>query len=127
MLMLFENRITQAGRQAIQDLIDYVFQNLERTMVDHGENSPEAAQSLLVLLSIEQIMEPSEEAHARVHRYLAISEEIYGRHSLEFGNGSFLLGWSHMVLGERKREDWPLNSRYVFPVASATGFQSTQC
>jgi len=63
MKLVFEDRITEAGRTAIQDLIDLVVKDVDRAIETHGENHPEACRSLLVLISIEQIMEPCEVAH----------------------------------------------------------------
>ncbi len=101
---LFENRITPAGIEAIQDSIDHVAQEWQQTIQEHGEESPEAAQCLLALIAIEQIPLPlSEEAHARIQRYVELSEKIYGPHSSEAANGFLLLGRSHAYF-ERNEE-----------------------
>lgn len=106
MTRLFANRVTEAGRQAIEEAIDYVAQEWKRATEAHGENSPQAAQCLLAFISIDQIIEPREDAHPHIERYLAISEKIYGRKSLETANGFLILGWSHAGL-ERGAEAEP--------------------
>jgi hypothetical protein len=103
MSILFEDRITPAGKQAIQDVIDFIAVELKEAIEAHGEDSPEAAQLLLAFISIDQIAEPREDAHAGIERYLAISEKIYGPDSVETANGLLILGWSHLGL-ERKEE-----------------------
>jgi len=85
--------------RAIQDLIDCVARELEQTIEAHGEDSPEAVQCLLVLIPIELFMRNLEEVHARIDHYLAISEKIYGRASIQRANGLFLLEWSLTALG----------------------------
>lgn len=104
MSILFENRITEAGRQAIQETIDYVAHELQRAIDVHGESSPETLQCLLACISIEHIMEPDEQAHAGILPYLDLSKVIHGLHSIEVGNGLFPLGWSHAGL-EREEEE----------------------
>ena len=96
---LFENRITEAGKQAIQEAIDYVAQEWKQVIEAHGEASPEAARLLLAFISIDQIIEPRKDAHTDIERYLAISEKVYGPDSLEAANGLLILGWSHAGLG----------------------------
>ena len=99
MTLLFENRITEAGKKATQDLIDNLAQGLSRTIELYGEDSSETLQCLLAFISIEQIMEPNEASHARIYRYLDLSEKISGRQSVETANGFLILGWSHAGLG----------------------------
>ena len=103
MSILFEDKITPAGKQEIQDVIDFVAVKLKEAIEAHGEDSPEAAQLLLAFISIDQIAEPREDAHAGIERYLAISEKIYGPDSVETANGLLILGWSHLGL-EREEE-----------------------
>ncbi|MBI5249608.1 MAG: hypothetical protein HY912_08945 [Desulfomonile tiedjei] len=103
MSILFEDRITPAGKQAIQYVIDFIAVKLKEAIEAHGEDSPEAAQLLLAFISIDQIAEPREDAHAGIERYLAMSEKIYGPDSVETANGFLILGWSHLGL-ERKEE-----------------------
>jgi len=96
---LFEDRTTPAGTQAIQNLIDYLAEDLNRSIEVHGEKSPDALQCLLRLISIEQTIERSEKTHDRIRGYFTMSEEIYGPRSREAANGLFLLGRSHVGLG----------------------------
>lgn len=102
MSMLFENRITDEAMQAIQDLTAYVADELQQMIDAYGEESPEAAECFLVLIAIEQIIAPNEEAHARIDRYLTVAEQIYGLDSIEVANGFLLLGWSQAGLGREE-------------------------
>jgi hypothetical protein len=115
MSVLFEDRITPAGKQAIQDAIDYVASELKGAIQAHGEASPEAARLLLALVSIDQIAEPREGAHAAVERHLAISEKIYGPDSVETANSYLLLGWSHGGLDRDEEAGLATNQAFSLP------------
>lgn len=62
MKRLFEDRITEAGSDAIRDLIDHVAQAVTKIIKNHGENIHEAAQLRLILASMYFLMEEYERA-----------------------------------------------------------------
>ena len=113
--LVFENRVTEVGTQAIGDLVNLLARELDQATQIHGEKSREAAESLLALSSVNQIMEPLEEAHASIQRYLATSEEIYGSHSVEVAAGYLLLGWSHGGLGRHKEAKLAIERSFKSP------------
>lgn len=115
MMYVFENRITGKGMQSLMNLTNRMEQDLEQVIRIHGEKSREAAGALLAHCSINQIMEPREEAHASIHRYLAISEEIYGPHSVEVATGYLLLGWSHGGLGRHAEAELAIDRSCNLP------------
>jgi hypothetical protein len=115
MTILFENRITDAGRQAIQALTNHIERDLDQVKQIHGENSREAAQCLLALASINQIMEPREEGHASIERYLALSKQIYGSQSIEVANGFLLSAWSSAGLGRDEEAKLAFNKAIAVP------------
>lgn len=113
---VFEKRITEDGMLAIQEAIDYVAKDWKSTIEAHGEDSPQAAQRLLALISIDQIVEPSADAHAAIERYLALSEQICGPDSLETANGFFLRGWSQAGLDRGKEAEFAIHRSLDLPV-----------
>lgn len=113
--LVFEDRVTKVGTQAIGNLTDLLARELDQATQIHGENSREAAASLLALSSINQTMEPSEEAHEGIRRYLATSNELYGPHSIEVAVGYFLLGWSHAGLGREEDAKLAIERSFSLP------------
>ena len=115
MMFVFENRITEKGMQSLMNLTNLIEQELDQVTRIHGEKSREAAEALLAHCSINQIMEPREEAHASIQRYLAVTEAIYGSHSVEVAAGYLLLGWSHGGLGRHTEAELAIDRSFNLP------------
>ena len=115
MTILFENRITEDGKHEIGKLRDHIARELDKVTQIDGQNSKESTQHLLAFNSVDQIMEPREEAHASIQRYLALSKELYGLHSIEVANGFLLLGWSHAGLGRDEEAGLAMDQAFSLP------------
>ncbi len=115
MTILFENRITEDGKAEIGKLRDHIARELDKVTQSHGRNSKEATQHLLAFNTVDQIMEPREEAHAGIQRYIALSKELYGPHSIEVANGFLLLGWSHAGLGRDEEVGLAMDQAFSLP------------
>lgn len=103
MSRLFTNRITDSGREAIQDLIDQVAKDLNRTVKIHGEDSLEAARERLILASMHYTMEEYEDALPLLRSYLTICRARLDAASDEVFHGLSLL--SNTLMGAGRLEE----------------------
>ena len=102
MSRLFEDRITPAGREAIQDLIDQVSQELNRVQQSHGKGSMEAAQQGLLLASMYHLMGDYDKAYPLIRSYVTASKEKYGSYSDEVMCGLILLSNNCIEVGPQE-------------------------
>ena len=103
MSRLFEDRITPAGIEAIQDLIDHVAEELNQTIETQGEGSPDAAQKKLILASLYQVAGGYEKADPLIRGYGTMTKEKYTSRNDYVAWGLILL--SHNYIGLERRED----------------------
>ncbi len=103
MIRLFANRVTDAGREAIQDLIDQVAQDLNQTIETHGEDSLEAARQRLILASMHYTLEEYEDALPLIQSYLSVCRARLEPNSEEFFCGLSLL--SNTLMGADRPEE----------------------
>jgi len=103
MTRLWANRITEAGRTAIEDLIDQVAQDLNQTIETHGEDSIEAAPQRLILASMYYVMEEYGKALPLIQSYLTVCKANLGPTSDEVMCGLGLL--SNTLMGADRPEE----------------------
>lgn len=103
MTRLFATRITNAGREPIQDLIDQVAQDLNQTIKTHGEDSLEAARQRMILASMHYTMEEYEDALPLLRSYLTICRARLEPTSDEVFHGLSLL--SNTLMGAGRPEE----------------------
>lgn len=101
MSKLFENKITEAGRQAMTDLTDHVAQVWSQTIKTHGSDSIEAAYDGLILASIYYVIGEHKRADPLIRNYIYVAEETHGLISDEVLCGLILLsnncaGWGRL-------------------------------
>jgi hypothetical protein len=103
MSRLFANQITDSGREAIQDLIDQVSQDLNPIIKTHGEDSLEAARQRMILASMHYTMEEYEDALPLLRSYLTICRARLAPTSDEVFHGLSLL--SNTLMGAGRPEE----------------------
>ena len=113
MTILFENRITEDGKAEIGKLRDHIARELDKVTQSHGRNSKEATQHLLAFNTVDQIMEPREEAHAGIQRYIALSKESTARIPLKLLTDFCSWDGAMPAWDETRRWDWPWTKRSV--------------
>lgn len=103
MSKLFENKITEAGRQAMTDLTDHVAQIRSQNIETQGSDSIDAAFDGLILASIYYMVGEYKKADPIIRDYIYVAEEIYGLHSDKVLCGLILL--SNNCIGWGRLED----------------------
>jgi hypothetical protein len=111
MTRVFENRITSAGRQAMQDLIDHVAQSLGQTIETHGLESVEAEKLVLSLAAMYHRIEKYDKAEALVRDYVARNRKFHGNNSEEVACGLLFLSLTYPLM-DRTEEAHEVQEEY---------------
>jgi hypothetical protein len=99
---LFEDRRTEAGRGAIQDLIDHISSQPKQTIRSAPGEGIDVSKCRWVPSFAHFLMGEHETALSLAHRYLSESEEIRGENAQEIAHGIFLLYLIYGALHEFK-------------------------